>query len=174
MPTIDFSDMEFGQSDIRNKILAPVFKKLRIIEQWGNGLKLIAEELQNYPEIGFEWKEPGMTFRVAFTNKNYRQQHESQHESQQELQQELKQELQQRTLFSKVLQLVELKTSSTKELSMALGQKEISGQLYSIVNKLKENGLIGWTIPNKPKSSKQQYRITQKGLAFLDLLKAKE
>ncbi|MEI7424013.1 MAG: ATP-binding protein [Prolixibacteraceae bacterium] len=47
MPTVDFSDMESGQSDIRNKILAPVFKKLRIIEQWGNGLKLIAEELQN-------------------------------------------------------------------------------------------------------------------------------
>ena len=58
MPTVDFSDMESGQSDIRNKILAPVFKKLGIIEQWGNGLKLIAEELQNYPEIDFDWREP--------------------------------------------------------------------------------------------------------------------
>ncbi|MFY9153951.1 MAG: ATP-binding protein [Prolixibacteraceae bacterium] len=39
MTTVDFSDMESGQFDIYNKILAPVFKKLRIIEQWSNGLK---------------------------------------------------------------------------------------------------------------------------------------
>jgi predicted HTH transcriptional regulator len=30
-----YSDMDSGQSDIRNKILAPVFKRLGIIEQWG-------------------------------------------------------------------------------------------------------------------------------------------
>lgn len=51
MPSVDFSDMESGQTDIRNKVLAPVFKRLGIIEQWGNGLKLIKEELQAYPEI---------------------------------------------------------------------------------------------------------------------------
>ena len=51
-----------------------------------------------------------------------------------------------------------MKVTSTKELLMALGQKEISGQLYSIVNKLKAQGLIEWTIPDRPKSSKQQYQ----------------
>jgi len=65
-PTIDFSDMLSGQSSIRNKVLAPIFKRLGIIEQWGNGLKLIAEELKEFPEIGFDWKEPGMSFRVIF------------------------------------------------------------------------------------------------------------
>ena len=83
--SVDFSDMESGQSDIRNKILAPVFKRLGIIEQWGNGLKLIKEELKSYPEIELSWKEPGIAFRVTFTNKNY--------EQQQELQQEFKNEL---------------------------------------------------------------------------------
>ena len=61
--------MQSGQSSIRNKILAPIFKRLGIIEQWGNGLKLIADELKKYPEIGFEWKEPGMAFRVIFYKK---------------------------------------------------------------------------------------------------------
>jgi len=42
MSSVDFSDMKSGQSDIHNKILAPVFKKLGIIEHWGNALKLIA------------------------------------------------------------------------------------------------------------------------------------
>ncbi|BAI79794.1 ATP-dependent DNA helicase [Deferribacter desulfuricans SSM1] len=71
MPTIDFDDMESGQSDIRNKVLASVFKKLGIIEQWGNGLRLIADDLRKYPEIKFEWSEPGISFRVTFRKINY-------------------------------------------------------------------------------------------------------
>jgi predicted HTH transcriptional regulator len=42
--------------------LAPVFKKLGIIEQWGNGLRLIADELKKYPEILLTWQEPGIAF----------------------------------------------------------------------------------------------------------------
>ncbi len=42
---------------MKNKVLAPVFKKFGIIEQWGNGLRLIAEELKKYPEIKIEWSE---------------------------------------------------------------------------------------------------------------------
>jgi len=66
--------------------------------------------------------------------------------------------------------LVQVKTLSTQAISTALGQKAISGQLYATINKLKEDGLLEWTIPNKPKSSKQQYRITQKGRRFLEKL----
>jgi len=76
MPTIDYNDMESGQSDIRNKILAPVFKKLGIIEQWGNGLRLIAKELEKYPEIKMEWSEPEFAFRITFVKVNYGQEKE--------------------------------------------------------------------------------------------------
>ena len=69
LPTVDFDDMESGQSDIRNKILAPVFKKLGIIEQWGNGLQLIAKEMERYSEIELQWSEPGVAFRVSFIKK---------------------------------------------------------------------------------------------------------
>jgi ATP-dependent DNA helicase RecG len=47
-------------------------------------LKLIAEELQNYPEIKFEWKEPGIAFRVTFADHNFIRQSELQQELQQE------------------------------------------------------------------------------------------
>jgi predicted HTH transcriptional regulator len=93
MPTVDYSDMDSGQSDIRNKTLAPVFKRLGIIEQWGNGLQLIADELKAYPEIELSWKEPGIAFRVTFMNKSYKQQYEN------------KQKLQP-SGFSKILNLV--------------------------------------------------------------------
>jgi predicted HTH transcriptional regulator len=72
--------MESGQSDIRNKTLAPVFKKLGIIEQWGNGLQLIAEDLKQYPEIDFRWSQPGLGFRVALINTNDVQQREPKQE----------------------------------------------------------------------------------------------
>jgi predicted HTH transcriptional regulator len=77
--------MESGQSSIRNKILAPVFKRLGIIEQWGNGLQLISDELKKYPEIGLEWKEPGMSFRVTFIKRDYKRQQESQQKLKDEL-----------------------------------------------------------------------------------------
>lgn len=66
LPTVDFNEMDSRQSDIRNRILAPIFKKLGIIEQWGNGLQLIANELKDYPEIKFQWSQPGMSFRISF------------------------------------------------------------------------------------------------------------
>lgn len=158
MPSVDYSLTDSGQSDIRNKILAPVFKKLGIIEQWGNGLRLIADELKKYPEIKLSWKEPGIAFRVTFTNTLYQQQ------------QELQQELQQESLYGRVLRLIQAQTSSTQELSTVLEQKSISGSLYTTIKKLREDDLIEWTIPDKPKSSNQQYRISPKGASFLKLL----
>ena len=47
-PSIDYAAMESRQSDARNKVIAPIFKRLGIIDQWGNGLKLIADELKEY------------------------------------------------------------------------------------------------------------------------------
>lgn len=70
-PSIDYSAMESRQSDARNKVIAPVFKRLGIIDQWGNGLKLIADEIREYPEIEMRWKEVGLSFQVQFVKKNY-------------------------------------------------------------------------------------------------------
>ncbi len=43
-PSVEYDDMEARQSEIRNKVIAPFFKNLGLIDQWGNGLKLIADE----------------------------------------------------------------------------------------------------------------------------------
>jgi predicted HTH transcriptional regulator len=80
LPSIDFSDMEARQSDIRNKVIAPVFKRLGIIDQWGNGLKLIADELKEYPGIEFRWYEKGLQFQVQFVKKELQQQELHKHQ----------------------------------------------------------------------------------------------
>jgi predicted HTH transcriptional regulator len=70
-PSIDYSAMNSRQSDARNKVIAGVFKHLGIIDQWGNGLKLVAEEMKQYPHIELKWREVGLSFQVQFVNKAF-------------------------------------------------------------------------------------------------------
>lgn len=139
-PSIDYAAMESRQSDARNKIIAPVFKRMGIIDQWGNGLKLIADELKEYPQIEFRWKETGLSFQVQFVKLDY--------VAEQELQQELQQELSNQTMYSDILNKIEETPLSRKEISEGLGQKQVSGQLNKILSKLVEDKLIEHTIPD--------------------------
>lgn len=68
-PSIDFQEMDARRSGIRNKAVAPVFKYLGLIDQWGNGLKIISEELKSYPDIELRWFEKGLQFQVQFVRK---------------------------------------------------------------------------------------------------------
>jgi len=144
LPSIDFNELEASQSDIRNKIIAPVFKKMGIIDQWGNGLKLIADELKGYQEIDFKWFEKGLQFQLQFIKKMSRQSEQP----------EFQPELQPESLFNLVLKALNENSLTSKEISEKLGQKEISGQLRKVIKKLHEDGLIEKTIPDKPPESK--------------------
>ena len=157
------SELESRQSDARNKIIAPVFKRMGIIDQWGNGLKLIADELKEYPQIEFRWKETGLSFQVQFVKLNY--------VAEQELQQELQGELNNPTMYSEVLRKILEIPLSRKEISDALGQKQISGQLSKILSKLIEDKLVENTIQENKNHPKQKLRITKRGAVFLELLK---
>ena len=195
MPSVDFNDMDSGQSDIRNKTLAPVFKRLGIIEQWGNGLRIIAEELQPYPEIAFSWNEPGIAFRVIFANKNFEQQHEQRYELQHEFKNELsaistklglsrdqvgiKLEPSQHQVGTKsalswhlvIIILDFCRNPQPIQNIMEIAEwKDRTKFRNKFINLFLELGLIQMTIPHKPNSSKQKYLITKKGNLFLKMI----
>ena len=174
-PSIDYAAMESRQSDARNKIIAPVFKRMGIIDQWGNGLKLIADELKEYPQIEFRWKETGLSFQVQFVKLDYVAEQELRQKLGQELQGELQGEsqgeLNKPTMYSEVLHKIQETPLSRKEISEAFGQKKISGQLEKVLSKLIEDRLIENTIQGNKNHPKQKLRITKRGIVFLELLK---
>ena len=152
-------------------MIAPVFKLLGIIDQWGNGLKLIADELKAYPEIEFRWKEVGLSFQVQFVKRNFKAEIESRQEFGQEFGQELGQERKEKTMFTFILIHLQQESLSRSELANALGLKTISGHLNRTIAKLKEHGLIKFTIPDKPNHPDQKFRITERGIVFIELVK---
>ena len=56
---------------------------------------------------------------------------------------------------------------SKSELAAALGHKSISSKLNLRIRQMLDSGLIEYTIPDKPNSRLQKYRLTSKGQALL-------
>lgn len=173
MPSIDFQAMHAGQSDVRNKVLAPVFKRVGIIEQWGNGLKLIAKDLDEYPDIAVAWSEPGLSFRITFSKVNIQKAYAHPNLPPQ-LETKIRKELERPTLFTKTLIFLENEAKSRKELAKLFGQEKASGTLKANLTHLMKYQLIEWTIPDKPNSSKQKYKITIIGKLFLNQINTSE
>jgi ATP-dependent DNA helicase RecG len=53
------------------------------------------------------------------------------------------------------------------DLAARLGQKGISGQMNKIIREIVRQGLIEYTIPDKPNSHPQEYRLTEAGRRML-------
>ena len=123
--------MESRQSDARNKVIAPVFKRLGIIDQWGNGLKLIADEMKEYPNIELRWREVGLSFQVQFVRLDYMLNAERI--------KDVQQELQKTTLYSEVLRCIVSNALSRQDISLALGQKKDKLSVLTVAGTCKEN-----------------------------------
>ncbi len=49
---------------------------------------------------------------------------------------------------------------SSSEIASALGHKKLSGNVRKALSRLKQAGLLEFTIPDKPKSKLQKHRLT--------------
>ena len=77
-------------------------------------------------------------------------------------------------LAAKVLALLQTQESVKAALSQALGHRSVSGELHKQIRGLLDMDLIAMTLPDKPQSRLQRYRLTPQGQVLLAALTSKE
>jgi ATP-dependent DNA helicase RecG len=151
-----------------NPDVANVFFRAGMIESWGRGIERIIAAckaagvpvpLLRYEGAGLwvEFRVPSGTRATApVTGELEGAQPESRLESRLES-----------ALAGKLLIILKDRELGRAALAAALGHTSISGELHKQIKRLKTAGLIEMTMPQKPNSRLQKYRITDNGAALL-------
>ena len=170
-----------GYSIPRNKILMRVFKDLDIVEYLGSGMPRI---LKAYPRESFvftanfirtvfpidrealelEGVIPNQFVTAISPDPPSPLEKGGQVEVQVEAQVEVQVGAQ---VDMDILRVCALQSRSSREIAVALGHKQLSGNIRRALPRLKDTGLLEYTIPDKPQSRLQKYRLTAAGKALL-------
>lgn len=188
VPGMTVEAMKRGVSNLRNRVIARVFRELKLIEQWGSGVSRIFREAeeQGLPEPAIE--EIGLHLRLTVflasplatdsgnaasteqLGQTIRAGLESEVRPESRLETGLESRLESE-LAARVVLLLTAQTASKAELAQLLGHKTISGALNRQIRALLEQDIIEMTLPDKPSSRFQQYRLTEQGRALIAKLK---
>lgn len=188
LPGMTVEEMKRGVSQIRNPVIARIFRELDLIEQWGSGVPGIFREAeaQQLPEPQIEEIAGRVRFTVFLREpvlpapKQSRGIQEDSGEygeyplesgagpgsgqSQARVRLESGPESQTAAL---VLEALRNEPLQRAEIAAALGHAQISGAIHRAVKELLQKQLIEYTIPQKPNSRLQRYRLTAHGAAWL-------
>ena len=152
-------------SRLRNPKIAQTFHRIGAIEAWGRGTNRVIEECKKYglepptfreesgylvvtfkapigPESRSEQQQPSTSRGTSGSTSPVPVQHES--------------------LEEKVLVLLAGGPLSISEISGHLGQSRVSGQLKIVMQQLVKKGGVALTIPDKPRSRLQKYRLVNR------------
>jgi ATP-dependent DNA helicase RecG len=178
LPGMTVEDMKQGVSRIRNPVIARVFRELNLVEQWGIGVPRI---FQQALELGLpepEILEIGMRLRfivglgtsvpVTPSGSKGQAQGKAQEPAQVEAQDQAQVGAQ---VDHQILTACAENPMSSAEIAAALGHRQLSGNLRKALPRLREAGLLAFTVPDHPKSRWQKYRLTDKGRQWIDVRK---
>ncbi len=162
-PSIDITELSGGQSEIRNRVLAPIFKKLGLIEQWGTGFRKIQEALKEYPNIELRFNETGIAFQMQFVKKDY--QPESKQTPHEYPTSALQVPSKYRASTEQVRKILNfcIEAKSSREIQSYLKLKHREHFRSAILKPLLGEGFLEMLYPNAPNSPRQKYITTQKG-----------
>lgn len=142
----------------RNELLADVFFKAGMIEAWGRGTVKIVDECKKagLPEPEFREEFGGLSVHFIKADKS---QEKVQVGAQSKAQSQARSEAQ----SERILIILSRSEASASELLSELGLKSKTGYLKRDIKRLMDENLMEYTIPDKPQSRLQKYRLTDKG-----------
>ena len=180
LPGLTLEDIKQGTSKIRNTVIARVFRELHLIEQWGTGVRRIFSEAQALGLPEPQLIETGMRVRFIIpllepiplprTTKHIDGTVNEQIDSRLESRLESRRVTLESSLAAKVLLKLHEQEAGKSALAQHLGHKTVSGELHKQVKRLLELELIEMTLPDKPNSRLQKYRLTDGGRRMLTML----
>lgn len=165
LPGMTVEDMRQGVSKIRNHVIARVFRELNLIEQWGSGVRRIFREAE---ELGLpepQFVEVGMRLRVVvYLAEALKTVQATEQVAPERLESRLES-----NFAAKVMLLLGKAEAGKANLAKLLGHKSVSGELHKQIKRLLTLELIEMTLPDKPNSRLQRYRLTADGRGYLAL-----
>ena len=161
--SVRLEQLQMGKANARryrNRRIGEFLKELKFTEGRSTGISKILGAMQENgsPAPEFEFDEDHSYFLVrlpvhpaALEVVQQKPRPESRLESQPESQPE--------SLDLRVLEMLSSGPASKAEISEKLGQREVSGQLNKIMRELIAEGRVEYTLPDKPNSRLQKYRL---------------
>ncbi|MEN6468812.1 MAG: ATP-binding protein [Smithella sp.] len=154
-PGIVVADLKkWHLSKPRNELLADVFFKAGMIEAWGHGTVKIIDECKKagLPEPEFREEFGGLSVHFIKADKS---------------QEKVQVGAQSKAQSERILIILSRSEASASEMLSALGLKSKTGYLKRDIKRLMDENLMEYTIPDKPISRLQKYRLTDKGRQLL-------
>ena len=161
----------------RNPLLFAILHRMEAVEKIGSGIRRIRDLCREYGAA-----EPAITVSDSWVTTVFpraadaagdepgsqpesqpESRPESRPESQPESRPESRPESPLESLEWRVLSLLQQTPLSRSEIAARLGLATVSGHLNTVIRALLDDGLIERTIPEKPGSRLQQYKLTRKG-----------
>ena len=167
LPGMTVQDMQSGVSRIRNPVIARVFRELHLTEQWGSGVKRIFAEAaaQGLPEPRVVEIATGVRLSVFLATPHDARSTAAQNPSLVQVGEQVSEQVSEQV--AKLLLHCAAQPRSKQELLVVLGLSNAYLNYKRHIVPLLEQGLIAMTLPDKPQSRLQRYRITTLGQVLL-------
>jgi len=179
LPGLTVDDIKRGVSQIRNPVIARVFRELDLIEQWGSGIPAIFREA-----AAGDWPEPEieeLAGRVRFTvflreilpltpeqSRKSAAATPAQSGTQSGTQSRAQSGAQSRAQSERILFALSDIPLSASDLAKVLDLESKSGAFKRSIKDLLCRELVEYTLPETPRSRLQKYRITDSGRQWLE------